>query len=418
MEINKSTNCKDTSEAVFKKIANTITPKSSNKAITVSEVATPDDYEPFGLRCFDNNASDLNRSEEIKKWKAETNKLAWHSTYAHIAELPLKLIAYIASNSEAKDSLWSRGLTTASRLADTIGGMYRNRIYNRKDDNLGAVQEAQKQFGDTKTEWFSRWNFRTQIYGRFIVPALSLINPELANDIDSGLIGALDSSWMRKMSLNSGFYPGVVQDLCTKWFGGKTKAANKEYPPSWKFIKEQFFKHWESTKNAWRDYKNENNQDEKDKKLLGFSKYMDQVTSIIMPLICLPSNLVGDTIRPLLRRLNIKGPLRSIIRILSVADRSLLGINYVFRFFIPERIVEKQKGITTPFKSSNLYLGSLVGDIADLPLTIFEDQIKEAHPFVQHTIEIMRIIKNTAFNTFWSTRRIIRTEQATSKQSH
>ncbi|MBI3591109.1 MAG: hypothetical protein HY094_07040 [Candidatus Melainabacteria bacterium] len=375
-----------------------------------SEVASNDDYESIGFTGFGNKY----QSEAEKEiWADETSKLAHKSVYFHIAELPLKLISYMTYS---LDNWWSRGFSALDTLANAFASMFRNKIYARDDDNYGAIKKAKEEFGDTKTEWLTKWNIFLQTKVKFLLPVLSLINPDLAFDIDSGVLGAIDSSWFRKHSLHSGFYPGIVQDLLNKWFGSKNNGAGKEHPPEWKLVRQQFKKHSSKAHIWWEKYINAT-PEHKEKNLLTFCKYMDQVTSIIVPFICLPSNLVGDTVRPILRRLNLSGPLRTFIRTLSAADRSLLGINYVFRFFIPEHIAEKRlEKLKNPndndtfklsnFKFSYLYLGSLVGDILDFPLILCENKIKELHPFIQHSVEIMRIFKDWAFNTFWSGRRI------------
>lgn len=373
-----------------------------------SEAASNDDGESINFRGFGNNHQSHTQKET---WVNKTKKLAWSSIYSGIAELVFKLATYFVSKSEDEESWWTKANDATDSLAGTFTNMYRNMIYAREDDNLGAVNKAKEVFNDTKTHWLTKKNIWLQTKGRFLIPLLSLISPELANDIDQGIFSAIDSAWFRKLSLNSGFYPGIVQDLLSKWFSKKDETRSNPHPPTWKFVREQFSNHLEKAKESWRSYRSESNKDSKDKYLLTFSKYMDQATSIIMPIICLPSNIFGDTIRPILRRLQIAGLFRNFVRILSVADRSLLGINYVFRFLIPDRKAESNLGITHPFRSTNLYIGSLIGDIIDFPLTIFEDRIKESSNFIQHSVEVMRLLKNSAFNMYWSGRRILRADE-------
>ncbi len=386
-----------------------------------SESAPNDDYESINFAGLGNK----NQSEEDKRnWANDTKKLAIKSKAFYLLELPLKIASYFISNSQGEENWITKGFFLAERLSGTVAGMFRNMIYSHKDskgnldDNVGAENWASKDenFGDKKTAWLSNFNNSLQTKCRFAVPLLGLISPDLANDIDNAFFRMVDSSWWRKMAFNSGFYPGIVQDLLTKWSATFT-GGNKEHPPALQFVKEQFNRHLESARNANKNLK-EIKPEERNTALLKWCNYMDQVTSVIMPFISLPSNLVGDTMRPILRRLDLHGPLRTIIRTLSVADRSLVGINYWFRHYLPETISEAKQGITNVFKPSNLYLASLVGDVLDLPLTIFEDKINESPSLIQHSIEIMRIIKDNAFDMFWAAKRVTRADEVLDKLNH
>lgn len=379
-----------------------------------SESASNDDYESVGFKGFGNK--NQTKAERIT-WARDSKNLAVKSLRSRLVQLPLDIISYFIANSRLEGSFWERGFFTAKSLAETLANKFQNDIYGLKGDNVDAenyAAEKDKGFGDKKTAGLSNLNNLVQTKLRFLTPILGLVNPDLAGDIDSGLFEMIESTWWRKMSLNSGFYPGIVQDLLQKAgsaFSGKQQAGG--HPPTWKFIKTQFNKHLGSARTANKEFHEASNDSNKTAARLKYCKSWDQITSIIMPFICLPSNLVGDTVRPILRRLDLQGPLRLLTRTLSVADRSLVGINYWFRFYLPEKIAEEHRkdnvqndSMLSRFEYSHLYLGSLAGDALDLPLTIFEDKVNESSSFVQHSVEIMRILKNFAFDSFWSGRRL------------
>jgi len=380
-----------------------------------SESASNDDYESIGFKGFGNKNQ---TKEERITWAKDSKDLAEKSLKARLVQLPLDLILYFVANSELVGSFWERGFFTAKSFAETLANKFQNDIYKLKGDNVDAENYAadkDKGFGDKKTAWISNLNSLIQTKLRFLTPVLGLVNPDLAGDIDSGLFEMIESTWWRKMSLNSGFYPGIFQDLLQK--AGSAFSGNKRgegHPPSWEFIKTQLDKHLETARIANKEFREASKDSKKVAARLKYCKSWDQITSVIMPFICLPSNLFGDTIRPILRRLDLHGPLRILTRTLSVADRSLVGINYWFRFFMPEKIAEEHRNgkvqqdnsFLSRFEYSNLYLGSLFGDVLDLPLTIFEDRVNESNKVVQHSVEIMRILKNFAFDSFWSGRRL------------
>ena len=385
-----------------------------------SESAPNDDYASIGFSGLGNK----NQSEEDKrKWANDTKDLAKTSKLFYLFELPLKIISYFVSSSQESDTLVSKGFFIAERLTATIAGTFRNQIYSHKDskgeldDNVGAEVWASKEknFGDKKTAWLSKLNNALQTKFRFAVPILGLFNTDLANDIDNAFFKMIDSSWWRKMGLNSGFYPGIVQDLLKKW--GNYFTGKGEHPPTWDFVKTQFSKHLENAKKSKVEFKNAK-PDERTGALLKWCNHMDQATAIILPFISFPSNLFGDTIRPILRRLDLTGPIRTMIRTLSIADRSLVGINYWFRHYLPETIAEHKQGITNIFKPSNLYLASLVGDVLDLPLTIFDNKINESPSLIQHSVELMRMLKDSAFDMFWSAKRVTRANEILDKLNH
>ena len=393
--------CKERYESRYSYIP---TPKFNGERVSVGEACTIDDYETLGFKGYNN---DTRTTKESNKWAKETSLLATKSLAFYGLEFVFKLSSYLFKQLDDEDRLSTRIYFGAERLFGTFAGMFRNKIYGREDDNLGAEKEAEKHFGDKSTAGLSQLNNFLQTKARFLIPVIGLFKPSLANDIDCGVINVVDSAWWRNMSLNSGFYPGVVQDTLVKFknfFTGNRDNAQENNLPSLGYLTRQAKEHWNSAMGCKQKSK-EATGNEKNRFQLLYYKYMDQFTSVIMPFICLPSNLFGDTFRPIARRLGLEGLPRNITRVLSVADRSILGINYWFRFFKTEQLLEQKHNVPFKFRSSNLYLASLVGDVIDLPLTIFEDRIKESSGWIQHAIEVMRIVKDSSFNAFWAARR-------------
>lgn len=399
---NNPTTCKERYES---KDSYTLTPKFKGEKNTVGEVCTVDDYETKGFKAYNNLTRSL---ENSNKWREETRSLAKKSLMFYGFEFVFKLLSYLfkqVNNEENK--LSTRIFFGIERLLGTTAGMFRNMIYGRDDDNVGAEKEAEKQFGDRGTAKLSILNNFLQTKARFLVPIIGFFNPSLANDIDCGVITPIDSMWWRNMSLNTGFYPGIAQDTFMKfksWITGNRQSSQNTNLPNWGYFIKHTKELWETAMRckkvaSWKT-------DDKNRFQLLYYRCMDRFTSVIMPFICLPSNIFGDTFRPIARRLGLEGLPRNITRVLSVADRSILGINYWFRFFKTEQLLEEQNNIPLTYRASNFYLASLVGDILDLPLTIFEDKVKESNKLIQHSVEILRMIKDSAFNAFWAARRI------------
>ena len=394
--------CKERFESRYPYIS---TSKFNGERGSVGEACTIDDYESIGFNGYNNQTRN---PKESNQWARETSILAAKSVAFYGFEFVFKLFSYLFKQFDDEDKLSTRIYFGVERLFGTVAGMFRNKIYSRDDDNLGAEKEAEKQFGDKCTRRLSLLNNFLQTKGRFLIPVLGLFNPSLANDIDCGVINAIDSTWWRNMSLNSGFYPGIFQDTITKFknfFTSKKGEQEESNLPSFSYLGSQIKEHWNNARECKQKI-NETEGSEKNRSRSLYYKYMDQFTSVIMPFICLPSNLLGDTFRPIARRLGLEGLPRNITRILSVTDRSILGINYWFRFFKPEQMLEQKHNIPFKLRASNLYIGSLIGDVIDLPLTIFEDRIKESSSWIQHAVEIMRIAKDSMFNAFWSARRV------------
>lgn len=388
----------------------TVTPKATGERIPIGEVYTIDDYEFIDFKGY-NNKSRL--PKEINKWSQETSNLAKKSLTFYGLELVFKTISYFFKQLDEGETFTKRFYFSLEKLFGTLAGMFRNQIYGREDDNLGAEKKAKEVFGDVTTARLSLINNFIQTKGRFLIPILGVFNPTLANDLDWGIVNALDSAWWRNMSLNSAFYPGFIQDIITKTksFVFKSNESHSiENLPTLKYIMSKLKTHWQNSRALINLNKSSkaSQENKSNKYLLQYFKSMDQLTSIIMPIICLPSNLLGDTFRPIARRLGLTGLPRNITRILSVLDRSILGINYYFRFYKAEQHLENKFNVPNKLRSSYLYLGSLIGDLVDLPLTIFEDKIKESNKWLQHSAEVMRILKDSAFNAFWAAKRVKR----------
>lgn len=379
------------------------------KLIPSSEVFTTDDYQGAGFKGFDNHT----RSKpEIRAWAEETKDLAKKSLFFHSLELPIKIISHFFKREDSESGL-ARGGFVLSKAAETLGGMFRNQIYGREDDNLGAESFAAEHYGDNASKRLGTINNFIQTKLKFAVPILGLFNRELANDLDWVVTDTVDSAWWRNMSVNSGFFPGMGQAFGTKAKNAVLELFNKGTGETesgealLKYIGKQVKESYNTAKNAWDTYRNgTGNEEEKKKALLHFASEMDKSTAIILPFICIPANFIGDVFRPIARRLGIQGPIRTLTRTLSVADRGLLGINYVFRFLIPSRVAENEAGESGPWRASNFYMASLAGDILDVPLTIFKDKIRESSPYAHDAVSLMRIVKDTTFSMFWSQKRV------------
>ena len=181
-----------------------------------SESAPLNDYEDIGFSGLGNK----NQSEEDKKkWAEQTKSLAEYSITSHLAETLLELTAVFFQDKDSEDGNLSKGFFVAESLFESIGYSCRNMIYGRKDDNIGAEEFASEKFGDIATKRLGKLNNILQTKLRFAVPVIGFFSPEFANDLRWLLFNSVDSSWWRNMSLNSGFYTGIMND-----FGNKLKS--------------------------------------------------------------------------------------------------------------------------------------------------------------------------------------------------
>ena len=388
-------------------------PKELGEVPTVGEVYTIDDHESVNFNGYNNQ----NRSKvDIKKWAEDTKSLGEWSNLFHLIEIPLKIISYFVSFYSTKKGFWSRGFFALERLADTLGGMFRNNIYNHrdsrgnKDDNLGAEDPEKNKSGDHATHWISTINHFLQTKGRFLIPVIGLFSPTLANELDWGVLGTVDSIRWKRAASNSAFYPGFLQDLYLRIFNmvRPQKSSSNNNVPIWKVITSQIKKHFNDARSTWREFKSATSDGSERKKILrNFYKDMDQLTSAFLSFSQWP-NMIGDITRPIFRRANSNGFLRNASRILSVIDRPFMWANYLFRFYLQDNIAHRE-----PFRFSNLFMLGTIGDVIDFTATLFEDKIKKTNSWLQHSLEMIRILKSSALKIFFSGRRVVIGERTT-----
>jgi len=138
----------------------------------------------------------------------------------------------------------------------------------------------------------------------------------------------------------------------------------------------------------------------------------DKVSSVFLSMVSW-INMFGDIARPIARRLNITGIPRNIIRLCSVIDRPFVWFVNIFRFYLPEKHLQKREREHPENKRKtfnhigvpDLLLGSVIGDAADFLLIAFEDKIKESSGSIQHLVEIVRRLKDSVSDIYFSARR-------------
>lgn len=363
---------------------------------TVGEAYPVNDYESLGFQGYNNNTR---KKEDITKWANKNHSFAKASICFHLAEIPLKLLSYFYSYNTDKDNQLSKGLFFLERLSDSFGGMFRNLIFGRADDNLGAEKFAQDKFGDSTTYQISTANHYSQTLGRFAIPLIGLLDQKIANDLDWAIAHGLDSIRWKRTASNTAFYPGFLHDL---WHSFSSKHPTK-LTDIVKAAFNKFKDNVEQAKGSWIALKESSTKSGK----LSFYKSMDQVTSSFLALSQWP-NMIGDILRPLARRFDLSSTSRNITRTLSVIDRPFIWANYLFRFYLPEKMAEKElekNNKQGSFNFSHLYTASIAGDILDFTATIFENRIKESSSWIQHSIETIRILKGSFLKLFFSGRR-------------
>lgn len=298
--------------------------------------------------------------------------------------------------------------------------MFRNLIYGHKDkngkrdDNVGAEIHA----GANPDYSIGVINNHAQTKGRFIVAALGFISPTLANDLEWAIIRALDGLWWRNMGIHLALGPEFGTRLIKRIFGSNettkgenTKKENEINPLTLDNIMEQFKGHFATAKESWHKFRSE--QTDKEEKGVNFIKLchsIDKITSSFLPIVnCL--NIIGDFARPVARRLGITGIPRNTFRILSVIDKPFFWFTNLFRFYFPEKYIQnkisKEGNHRSPgsLTHSDLLLGSVIGDIADFGLVIFEDKIKDSSGSFNHIVEIARRMKDSASDIYFAKRR-------------
>lgn len=424
--VDQITSCKKLYERALK--SQFPSKKQTGKHTTTGEISTQNDYEIFGFHGYDNIHRD---PASTKKWAEDTRNLALYSTYCHLGEIPLKILSYIVRTDD-EDSFISKVFFAAERLIDSLGGMFRNQIYahevpgkegtSKGDDDIAAEKLAKEKFGDSTTYYLTLANHHVQTKGRFLVPLLGLISPQTANTLDWIVGGTLDSIRWKRAASNSAFYPGFLHDVgnniyykCRKLFTNDSAGLNKAIEPIWSTIKESFKKHYNAAKTSLTSLSSGNlSKDEQYTGRLSFYKEMDKLTSAFLSFSQWP-NMIGDILRPLGRVIGLEGFPRNLFRILSIIDRPFIWANYLYRFYLPQRLQERnnnQSNNNGIVNQSNLFPVAIAGDMIDFVSTIFEDKVKESSKWVQDPIEMVRIIKSSAFKLFFSGRRIRTAERA------
>ena len=373
-----------------------------NQTYGYSEVDPYNDGRDKGLACFGNEVNGRTK-EDVKRWADDTYDKANYSIWSHLIEFPLTIGSYFLSYSDYKGNILAKIVTGASRLSGTLGGMFRNLIYahkntdGKKDDNIKAQLEGEGTKEEDSTFTLPVINNQLQTKARFITSALSLINPELANDLDWALVHGLDSWWWRDLSMDIAYEPGFRKKLTNKLLGRNSDIT-------WEAVKNKIKENFSNCRSSWQKFSRESNNN--DENLIEACKHTDKIISSAIPIVNV-LNIIGDITRPIVRRLGIEGIPRNIIRILSVIDRPFSWITNIFRFYIPEKTIKRnnpnlKKNI---FDSPQLLPVSIVGEVIDFGSILFEDKIKEVSEGLQHSVAIIRRATGSLLDIYFSSRR-------------
>lgn len=345
-------------------------------------------------------------SQSDIKWAKDTHIKANQSLYAHLIELPLKIVSYFVLHSDFKSNIWTKVLSAAEDLSGFFGDRFRNQIYahkNEKGEYDDVTGEEQFTSGNKSKFSLSSINNFIQTKAGILLTPLSLINPELANDIQWSVVRNINDCWWRNMSVERAFGANFWNDLF-KSNGAITGIT---------LIKNKFIENFLNLKKSISEYRNGSKKNKKDL-TLNLCNNADKSMCTLMPIIqCL--NTFGDLARPIARRLEIEGFARNTIRVLSMIDRPFnWGVN-LFRFYIPEKTVKNERHPDNkilpdslpnePGDKSDFLLGATIGDMFDFGTVLFEDQIKESSGMVNHLIEIIRRLSSSASDIYFSTRR-------------
>ncbi len=388
------------------------------------EISPPDDYsKPESSGKSEIFAGYLNdapgRTETDKKnWADDTNKDAERSIRWHLLEGILKIPSYFLFQSDFSNTWIGKAIFTAEKMTGALGDRFRNQIYGHKDrnenrdDNVGA-EEFTKSEAD-KDSWIPSLglvNNQFQTKGRFLVSALGLISPDIANDLDWAFIQLFDSMWWRNMGTNIAFGPNFSHKLYKTAFSWLTrnKDKNQGNKITWDYAKNKFQEHKTEAAKWWGEFKRTNKSDSEKRKecLINASLNLDKTISSFTPIINW-LNVFGDIARPIARRLDFQGLPRTMIRLLSVIDRPLVWANNIFRFYIPEKLICDDKDRNKLFPSvtlSDLLLTSTIADMFDFGFTIGENKLNESSGNLQHLIEIGRRLKDSAQDIYFAARR-------------
>ena len=367
-----------------------------------SEVDPYNDCKDDGIACFGNIVN--GRTEkDVKKWAEDTFDNANKSIISYLIELPLSIASYFVSHSNYSDSFWLKTITALSRFSGALGGTFRNLNYahrdrnGKRDDNLKAQLEVEGTKEEDSTFTLPVINNHLQTKARFITSALSLIKPELANDLDWALVHGLDSWWWRDLSMDIAYEPGFRKKLTNKILG-------KDSEVSWEMVRDKIERNFRNCRDSWQKYWQDNSNREGN--LIEACQHTDKTISSAIPVVNV-LNIIGDLSRPIARRFGIEGIPRKIIRILSVIDKPFSWVINIFRFYIPEKII-KQKNPNLKkniFDSPHLLPISIVGEVTDFGFILFEDKIKELSKALQHSIAILRRATGSLLDIYFSARR-------------
>src|SRR3989338_3394819 len=218
-----------------------------------SEVSPFNDCRDRDFAGFNNEISDAD-GKRRENWRADTAKYANRSIRSHIVELILKIPSYFISKSDLKNEWWAKGIFLAERLTGTFGDMFRNWIYGHKDtsgnydDNVGAEIKA----GADPNCSFGVINNHLQTKGKFLVEALGLFSPELANDIEWAVVRAFDGVWWRDMGMHLAYGPNFGRRALQAVTGAKGTAEDEQNKITfgfiWDKVKEHFSNAWQASK--------------------------------------------------------------------------------------------------------------------------------------------------------------------------
>lgn len=373
-----------------------------------SEVRPFDDCKKEQHPVFNNEVTGHN-NQDIEKWALDTAGLANKSIYAHTVELILKIPSYFISKSDLSDQWWAKTVFVLERFSGTFGDMFRNFIYGHRDrngnldDNIGAEINE----GANPNHSVGVVNYHTQTKGKFLVAALGFISPTLANDLEWALVRALDSIWWRNMGIHLAFGPNFTQRLLSGLTGSKTDQSSEttnHKPIDLSHITGKFKEHFKNTVSCFPS-KNKGN-------FLDFCQNADKFASCFLPVFnCL--NIIGDLGRPIARRLDWEGIPRNLFRILSVIDKPIFWLTNTFRFYLPEKYIQRKHSQNNESKHkvfnnlsySDLLAGTTIADILDFGLIVFEDKLKDSSGSINHIVEIARKIKDSASDIYFSARR-------------
>ncbi len=394
----------------------------TNRLYRLGEISPQDDYaNPKSSGKKNVFAGYLNdapeRSEnDKKKWAADTDNLAKYSIRSHILEAILKIPSYFLMQSDFDDTWIGKAVFTTERITGACGDMFRNQIYGHRDkkgnwdDNVGAeeftIAEEDK---NSPVPSLGTLNNEVQTKGKFVVAALGLVNPEIANDLEWAGVRLLDGMWWRNMGNNLAYGPNfsnkLYKTIFSRFSGDKTNGDQI----SWDYVKGKFQEHLTETKKWWGEFKttSKSNTEKRKECLINLSQHLDRTIACFTPVINW-LNVFGDIARPIARRLGIGGLPRSTIRILSVIDRPITWLNNFFRFYIPEKLThsDKDRNKLFPFITlPDLWLTSTVADIFDFGFILGENRLKESSGSIKHLVEIGRRLKDSAQDIYFSARR-------------